>query len=269
MVCIGASTACLYPQDTAENLELLCRHGIRCFELFLNTFTEFEPEYLEKIHKIIREYDAQILSVHPFTSEMESMFFFSDYPARLSDGISLYKRFFSRARELGAPFFIFHGGKEHFVRSEEEYFERYQVLLEAAQEEGIRLLHENVVRTKSHDLDFLIRLSHALPKAGFVLDIKQAIRSGISPFDFLERLGSKVEHIHFSDHNAQRDCMPAGKGTLDLNRFFHQMLFTTPCRSVIMELYRSSFESVENIVESCRLISKILDDNLHNMDGLG
>ncbi len=268
MIAVGASTACMYPQDTAESLEMLCQHGIHSFELFLNTFSEFQPNYLDKLKRIAREYDAQILSVHPFTSEMESMFFFSDYPARLADGLALYERLFSRARELGARFFIFHGGKEHFVKSEEEYFERYQMLLEAAKRQDLLLLHENVVRTKSHDLDFLLQLSKALPDARFVLDIKQAVRSGVSPFDFLEHLGNKVEHIHFSDHNAQKDCLPAGQGTLDLNRFFHQMLLETTCRSVVMELYRSSFGSVENIVESCHLISKILDDNLHNLDDI-
>ena len=261
MVAVGVSTACLYPQETAVSFESLCRHGIRNFEVFLNTFSEFEPDYLHALQEIQQRYQAKILSVHPFTSEMESMFFFSDYPTRFSDGLKLYEHYFACTRQLGARYFIFHGGKEYFIRREEEYFERYHLLLQAARRQGITLLHENVVRTKSRDLGFLIRLSKALPDARFVLDVKQAIRSGISPFSFMEQLGKAVEHIHFSAHNEQNDCLPVGMGNLDLNNFFHHMLDKTNCHSVILELYRDNFDGVENLVESCQKIRKILEDN--------
>ena len=132
----------------------------------------------------------------------------------------------------------------------EEYFARYSLLLERSKRQVITLLHENVVRTKSRDLDLLVRLSKALPEARFVLDVKQAIRSDVSPIEFMKKLGPAVEHIHFSDHNDAQDCLPVGKGNMDLNNFFHKMLLNTNCHSVILELYRSSFKNVENLVES-------------------
>ncbi len=263
---IGVSTACLYPMDTAESLEQLCQHGIRNFEVFFNTFSEFEEEYLQRLQTIKEKYQAQIVSVHPFTSEMESLLFFSDYPQRQKDGLQLYEKYFAKTRQLGAKYFIFHGGKEHFIHREEEYFARYSLLLERAKRQGITLLHENVVRTKSRDLDFLVRLSKALPEARFVLDVKQAIRSDVSPIEFMKKLGPAVEHIHFSDHNDAQDCLPVGKGNMDLNNFFHKMLLNTNCHSVILELYRSSFKNVENLVESCQIMCKKIKENLQNLD---
>ncbi len=201
MISVGVSTACLYPQETSESLELLCQCGIRSFEVFLNTFSEFTDEYIEKLKEIKQHYHAEIISVHPFTSEMESMFFFSDYPKRLEEGLKLYEQYFAYTRQLGARYFIFHGGKEHIVHCEEKYFTDYERLLKRAKKQGITLLHENVVRTKSRDLDFLVRLSQALPETRFVLDVKQAVRSGVSPIEFMQRLGKSVEHIHFSDND--------------------------------------------------------------------
>ena len=69
---IGISTGCLYPMLTEDCLKTLCEIGFRHFEIFFNTFSELETEYLDDILKIISPYNAKIKSIHPFTSGFES-----------------------------------------------------------------------------------------------------------------------------------------------------------------------------------------------------
>ena len=62
-------------------------------------------------------------------------------------------------------------------------------------------------------LPFLLEMRDALGKqARFVLDIKQAVRSGEDPLAMLRGLGSHVVHVHMSDHGEYGDCLLLGKG---------------------------------------------------------
>ena len=59
---------------------------------------------------------------------------------------------------------------------------------------------------------FLLEMRDALGKqARFVLDIKQAVRSGEDPFAMLRGLNSHIVHVHISDHGEYGDCLPLGK----------------------------------------------------------
>ena len=81
----GVSTACLYPQPLEESLYNLAVNGIACTEIFINTHSELKKSFSHNIAQLLKRFDVKCVSVHPFTCEMETMMFFSDYERRIED----------------------------------------------------------------------------------------------------------------------------------------------------------------------------------------
>lgn len=246
----GISTASLFPMKMEEALLHLGEQGISLCECFFNTPSELKSDSLRRIRRIAEENSIEIVSLHPFTTEMESFFFFTDYPGRLEDGLELYRRYFDAAAYLGAKYLVFHGEYSWNHFEWDKGLAQLQRLWEEGQRFGIELLHENVARCKGGQAAYLKELQQALPQLGFVLDCKQALRAGQKPMDFVQALGMGIRHIHFSDATEQQDCLPPGKGTADLPALlaaFHQQ-GAEP--SLVIELYSDSYESLEEVVES-------------------
>lgn len=49
----GISTSCFYPQETAEALSALRGAGVETVEIFLNTFSELELSYTERLRSVL------------------------------------------------------------------------------------------------------------------------------------------------------------------------------------------------------------------------
>ena len=61
----GVSSACYYPSETEKSLQTAGEYGYRNVELFLNSPSELEDEYLDEIIAIKEKYNLNIVSVHP------------------------------------------------------------------------------------------------------------------------------------------------------------------------------------------------------------
>lgn len=105
----GISTSCFYPQETAEALSALRGAGVETVEIFLNTFSELELSYTERLRSVLQDAGMRAAALHPFTSGMETFFFASEYGGRLEDGLRIYRRYFEVCRVLGIPRVVFHG----------------------------------------------------------------------------------------------------------------------------------------------------------------
>lgn len=259
----GVSTACLFPTDLEQALHHLGQHGIKLTECFFNTPSELSKESLCRLKSGAASYGMEIASVHSFHSEMETFYFFTNYKNRLEDGLELYRRYFEAAAQLGAKYLVFHGDHNYsqFAPcSEERAFHNIHALWSVGREYGVELLHENVCRCKGGHPDYLLRLHQAVPQLGFVLDCKQALRAGHSPMEFVDALGSSIRHVHISDSNAQRDCLPPGKGNCDLPQLLRALHEKGAEFSAIVELYSNSFDSLDELKESCDFVQRILDD---------
>ncbi|MEG1993953.1 MAG: sugar phosphate isomerase/epimerase [Oscillospiraceae bacterium] len=237
----GVSTACLYPMETENALELLGSLGIKNVEIFVNTISETSKEFSRQIIDILNKYSMTVSSIHPYTCGMEGMYFFSDYQRRLDDGIEIYKRYFEFAREVGAKLTVLHGAPRMMKFEDERYFERFYRLDTVAREFGVILAQENVERSKSGNIDFIKRMKKALPDVNFVLDTKQSIRAGYSPYEMLEAMKNNICHIHLSDSTKCCECMPLGMGNFDVKNFLKTVKLTCYSCDVIVELYRDNF----------------------------
>ena len=195
-------------------------------------------------------------SLHPFTCEIEPTMLFSNYPRRADDYLEYCRHYFSAMQQLGAKVFVLHGNKVPAASvNKEMYFERFRRLAELGDSYGVQVAQENVARCTSASLPFLLEMRDALGKqARFVLDIKQAVRSGEDPLAMLRGLGSHVVHVHMSDHGEYGDCLLLGKGRFRISAFLEMLAQVSPDCSVILELYRSGFSDVAELAANYTLL---------------
>ncbi len=258
---LGVSSACYYPLTTEESFIKACKSGFRSIELFFNSPSELSDDFINEILRIKNEYGVLIPSVHPFMSFAESFYLFSSYERRFYDILDLYRRFFEIMKILEAEIFILHGAKIPGSIDDSLYFERFHKLIEIGKEQGVRVCQENVVHYRSESVDFLTRMRDSIGEDfNIVLDIKQAKRTGVSPFEFIDKLGENIAHIHISDHNDTSTCIPPLEGDFDFSEFFKKLRHIDYSGNFIIELYNHSYENESQIADSYKKISKILID---------
>lgn len=255
----GVSTACLYPMPLEESLYSLAVNGISCTEIFINTHSELKKSFSHNILQLLKRFDVKCISVHPFTSEMETMMFFSDYERRIDDILEYYKLYFDFMNTIGAKVFVFHGSKNGSGKSRELFCERYSQLWRLGKTFGIKTALENVSRCQSASSAFIRDIANMLgSEFSFVLDTKQAIRAGENPMNFIDAVGKNLVHVHISDSGELGDCLPIGKGRFQFKQFFEKLNSFNPDCNIILELYRSSFGGISELVSCYNILEKML-----------
>lgn len=258
---IGASTACLYPMETEKAVAILIESGFRVIEIFFNSFSELEPEFIEKLYKQISNSGCEVVSIHPFLSGIEPFLLFSNYERRFYDTIDFYEKFYRAAQILGAKKLVLHGGvfPDKYNLSDNEYCRRFELLAKRGEQFGVETLHENVNKFRASSPDFITAMKRIIPNnAKFTLDIKQAIRSKHDPFEILDVMGDGLKHIHINDHTNQNDCLLPLYGKFDYMRFFSECKKIGYDGDVIIEVYRNSFSNPSELFKSADRLSKML-----------
>lgn len=255
----GISSASMYPLHTEDAVRELAKMGVHNAEIFINDISEADGEIFDDIVRTVRENNMNIVSVHPFSSPMESLFLFSDYDRRRDTLIDMYKRYFECMNVLGAKIFVLHGAILSTKCSDERYFERYSMLMDTAEKFGITVAQENICYCKSKDLDFLDRLrKNCGDRTKFVLDIKQAVRTGISPFEIINKLGKDIIHVHISDNCENADCLPVGKGTFDFSKLVAKLKKLDYNGALFIELYRNNYGEYSELYDGMKKIEEII-----------
>ena len=171
----GVSTACLYPLEPERSLDLLLKLGYRCFEVFPNCMEELSPAYLRDLKSRADAYGAEFVSLHPFTSAMESSLLFGDYPRRTREAFDFYRRYMAAAAYLGAKYVVIHGQPQgHGKLPDEGYWQRFGELYRIGYEEGAFPAQENVRQHRGAVPAFIAGMRQYLGEdCAFVLDVKQ------------------------------------------------------------------------------------------------
>ncbi len=256
----GVSSACLYPLHTEDSVRAIAELGVKNMEIFINDISETEGEIFDDICRIKEIYDINVLSVHPFSSPMETLFLFSDYDRRRSTFFDMYRRYFDCMTRLGAKIFVLHGAILSAGCSDEHYIEQYLKLCHIAEEYGVTVCQENISYCKSKDIGFLKKMKKECGgKAKFVLDIKQAVRSKLSPFDILDALGDSIIHVHVSDHREGADCLPIGGGNFDFPALIDRLATAGFDGGLMVELYRRNFGENKELFESMRKMEAFIE----------
>lgn len=254
----GVSTSCLFPMLTEKALTQLTEMGVRNVEVFLNSPSEKTPAFAKKIDQIAKASGTQVISVHPYSSEAEGVSFFSRYTRRFDDEAEGYRRYCEFCNRVGAQILVFHGARNFMTIEPDFYFERFVRLRDIARSFGVRLCQENVSRCLSGTPAFNKRMAKAIPDVDFVLDIKQAVRAGVTPFEMLEAMGGHLSHLHLSDHRTNCDCLALGEGEFNLSELARRLTAMDYEGAVLLELYSWNFQRKEQLAESLHLFENLL-----------
>ncbi|MCR5206945.1 MAG: sugar phosphate isomerase/epimerase [Eubacterium sp.] len=251
---VGASTSCFYPLETEKALSEIINLGFKKTEIFFNTACELEPPFVNELKKTADENGVSVLSVHPFSSAIENTCIFGEYPRRFNDFIGLYQAHCHAAALLGAKYLVIHGArdKRKIPLSDEAYFERFYELIKLGRAEGITVCQENVNLFKSQHIGFMKRMRDALgDDFNMVFDVKQSIRAGYEPFEFLEEMKESVVHVHISDNDLpERDCIPPGRGSFDFKRLFNTLDKAGYKGDYVIEIYSRGLDVKEELAFS-------------------
>ncbi len=260
----GVSTSCFFPEDTLRSLQKVVQIGSPVTEVFLNTFSEVEEDYVQALRREVRRSGIQVVAVHPFSSMLDGFFFASPYATRLQDGLRLFKRYFEVCQALGADKLNFHGDHDYSAKifPDSRYVEHFGAIAALGREYGVTLCHENVSYCRLGNPEAVRGITPLLGEdAAFTLDIKQVQRhGGPSVQAMLDAMGKNIRHMHISDHDGTRDCLPPGTGHFDFKAMIRFLRETGYRGDLIIELYSDGFSSLDELAESMRYIQALLNE---------
>ena len=257
---LGASTSCFYPLETEKALKEVCSLGFDRAEVFMNAYSELEEGFVRELGAIANDSPTEIISVHPFSSFLESTCIFGDYQRRFDDFIGIYEKTCHACALLGAKFVVIHGAiaKPKIPIPDERYFERFLKLIEIGKREGVTVCQENVNRFKSQSIDFCKKMRDALgDDFNMVFDIKQSIRAGEDPLAFLNEFKYDIRHIHISDNTPCDDCLPPSRGSFDFLKFKEILDGADYCGDCVIEIYSTSFDVRNELKNSKEYLEKL------------
>lgn len=219
-------------------------------EIFINSFSELEGQYLREIRAVCRDGGISVVSLHPFTSGFEYMLFFSACKKRAIDSAEFYRRFFHAAAYLGAKYTVFHGDATTApFFGMDNYCEVLSHLMDTAKSEGVTLAHENVSTARGGDPEFMRELHKRFGEGGvkFVFDLKQTVRGGYDTHKMLDAMGSDIVHVHINDWS-EGECRLPYSGELDLDGVIGRLERGGYTGKYVIEVYRHNFACGEEIL---------------------
>ncbi len=236
---IGLSTAAFYGElETEKAAEQMEKYHADCAEVFLQTRSEYTKEFAGTVKKNLG--NVRCMSVHAKGTHFENDFFGRSAHQR-QDALDLYRHILDAAAELGALSYVYHG--RHTALLSPLPFDlsaNVEVVSRMCEEAGMRGLYlawENVSWCQLTTPERVLQIRKALPQAHFTLDIKQAMRAGCDPLDFIPVMGEALSNVHLCDWDESgKLCLP-GEGIFDFSAFFERLLVSGYKGPVILEPY--------------------------------
>lgn len=254
---LGISMASLYPMPSEECLELLGKAGVENTEFFCNCQSELSDEFVRELIKIKNYYGINILSLHPYTSGYEPYLLSRKYPRRYNDTLDLYKKYAEVAAKLGANILVLHGDRPMERDKMPEYFEHFAKMSHVIEREGIMLTQENVRKFCASDPEFIRAMIDYLGnRAMFTFDVKQSIRSGVSPWEVYDAMRGHIAHIHLSDNNSEKDCMLPSRGDFPFEKLFRIAISDGFDGGALIEVYENAYATEMQLIDSYKSLVK-------------
>ncbi len=266
---VGISSAVFYPMLVEDSISKIAELGIKKIELFFNCDYEVSPEYLRGLSKSLRASEIEVVSLHPYTSLVEGVYFFSDYARRTDESIEKYKAYFDAAAVLGAKYFTFHGDRnlgcytpyDTDCRPREHHLSALSRLADEASARGVTLCMENVSWCKSSNFEYLKTIAENVGKIGFTLDLKQAIRAGASAEEYIPVMKNRIKNVHISDFDDTHDCLLPGEGKCDFGKILNLLQKNSYAGDAIIEVYAWNFDTIRQIEASKTFFEWIIRKN--------
>ncbi|MGV8983372.1 sugar phosphate isomerase/epimerase family protein [Clostridium sp.] len=261
---IGLSSACFYPNlHTEDSIGKMKELGFNHGEIFLNTWSEYQEEFVKVLLQKKESCEFNINSVHAFSSSFEP-YLFDKYDRRRGDMLKHFKSVCKAAKTIGASCYTFHGMRYTDFNDLDTKFviDIYNELAYIALESGIKLAQENVSWCMSADLDFLAFLSEKSKyPIYFTLDLKQAYRTEVPLDKYIDLMGKKIVNLHINDRDENHSCLLPGNGNLDYKMISNRLKSVGYSGKGIIEVYSENYSNYEEITKAKNFISKMFNDS--------
>lgn len=258
---IGLSSASFYPMvNTEDSIGLMKSLGFNTGEIFLNTPSEYDEEFIKLLVEKKERYDFNINSIHSFSASFEP-YLFDSYKRRAKDMLDYYKKICKAGRMLGATCYTFHGMRYENLNTLNIKFiiDKFNELIYIASEEEIKLCQENVSWCMSSKLDYLsILRENCKYPLYFTLDIKQAYKSNIEPSKYIEIMGKKINNLHINDKDEHNVCLLPGKGNVNYLKIVNNLKKIGYNGKGIIEVYSENYKSFDDLTRSKEFLNRIL-----------
>ena len=252
---IGISNASLYPMETEKALEFLGENNVAATEIFFNSPSELQPQFIAELDRIRMYYGIEIVSVHPCGSMGEPYFLFSSYTRRYRDAFEYYKRYYEALATLEGRTVVLHGDSLAGHITMEEYCERLLEMDDCAAGFGVCISHENVNRYRAATPDNVRQIRKLTnDRIRFTFDIKQSVRDGCGADAMYDAMRGRIINIHISDHNETDDCMMPGQGNFDFTTLFRKAEHDGYDGALLIEVYRNAYKDPRELIESYNLV---------------
>lgn len=246
---VGISTACFYPEiNTEDALKVIKELGFDICEVFLEAEYEMTYDYCLELREKADNLGLTINTIHPFSAGFEP-FLFDKYPRRRKEMESKFKMTCRAGELLRAEYYIFHGlRKTNENINPVEIAQEMDYFCNLAKDHNIKLAWENVSWCRTSEPNFIQSVQKYMKEEIFInLDIKQAVRSGHSPFEYINIYHDRIVNVHINDSNHLSTCLLPGEGDINIKGIRDQIKMYNENTPYIIEVYSENFKSLEDI----------------------
>lgn len=266
---IGVSTASYFNRMQVEDALLdIGAHGTGLCEVFLNTFSEYRPEFIDLLCQRVDEAGLRVFSVHPMSTQFEPLLF-SLHSRQRGDAWKLFDLVLQAAHKLGASHYVLHGPANLSGAVKNLQLERiapiFREMIALAADYGVTLTLENVSWCVFSKPEYGVALREAVGghSLKFTLDVKQAIRAGSTPLAFINAVGDDVVNLHLCDAVTRPDgtftlTMP-GRGTVDFAAVAAALRLHGYAGPAFIEVYSDMFADTSEIYQCLEQMHQLLD----------
>ena len=259
---LGISTAAFYGlHETEEAAGLIAGFTPRfdCAEVFLQTVSEYSLSFAQEVRKRLEGLPCS--SVHPQGTQFENGLF-SRSPRQRRDALDQFRRILDAAAILGASRYVYHGRYTALLKAlpfdAQRNADVVGLLCEEAAARGMKIAWENVFWCQLTTPERVTAMRRLLPQVCFTLDIKQAMRAGVQPADFLPVMGDALCNVHLCDWKAdQQLCLP-GEGVFDFMAFGRALSGMRYSGPVILEPYAGLIRDEGSLDRAAAFLRRVL-----------
>ncbi len=262
---VGISTATFFLKElTEDTFSVIRRSGADICEVFLTTYSEYEPSFIDLLIK--RAEGVDVYSVHSLNTQFEPQLFNAAQRTR-RDAEALYVKVLEAGRRLGAKVYTFHGVphlKKNVVIDPVSSGKRLEELGKMAQDFGITLCLENVHWAMFSEPYFFSVAKQYCPSVGAVLDIKQARQSGYDWRDYLDVMGDSLKNVHLSDVDSSGNISMVGKGNFPFAELISRLEGMGYEGPLLIEQYAKNYSDYGEVADSVSYLKNLIGGKLCN-----
>ena len=258
---LGISTAAFYGRwETEEAAAQIAKLPLDCAEVFLQSDSEDTKEFAALVRRNLG--GIPCTSVHP-TGGYEN--YMARRPARqMRDAFDKFRGILDAGAALGAKVFVYHGRSTPMLTpipwDLRWNIEALVPMCEEARRRDMVIGWENVFWCQLTEPARVLEAKNALPHVRFTLDIKQAMRAGCDPIEFVYAMGDRLCNVHICDWKEDGAlCLP-GEGIFDFEALLKALRCVKYDGPVVMEPYQKLIQSDEALRRSIAYMKNIMKE---------